>query len=1456
MATQNTASSDYFDPFATDDEDERRKLMRQPGYRGQSPESLSVDRVRRTTTVAGDGDREDVADIAAGLIRAAQSQDREIGGPLSIAGQENLRRRAEKIERAIERLPGEENTLGLGRTVFSIGKFFADNIMAVVNTARQAPLITGELTESLLSPSTDKDRKTDKGTDFLGESLLTKDQKLYSSQRYENYYNKFRTEENRSRGGALFSTLRKVFDESPELKNEGEFVKGVIDRLSGEIGTISAREADEITGYWRPEASTSEQGIRAIPEVVGGTLAGVKFFTRSSKKIVKEFEETLGKSVFKATDDEIAETVTKMMEKATFKLSEIPRIGGLVKMRKQMYGQRVAGIVKMKQAPERLRKNSEQIRAAKEKLKVARTAKDKALMRQERAALSVVRRERLNAIPKQLIEIPITETGAVVGAMIGGNLFGEEYGTLIGALGGGIGSAVGFESTYQLSKGMGQSIGSFVAGLGNSLGALDDNQVRLLAEKGVVTNLDALASESRKALTGFATFIRSLPRDQREEVFAQIKLFKEAREELINAGVDPKVLDTTMGKATGIIPLMMMKDSISKYKLSMAKGLGKVDNDLKLLLENEQHINDQLNEFRGLLDRLAGSIGPAGQNTRLNSFVDSMRAVATQERQDIALNAEELRLRLQEFVDKANDPALRLTIEDQEALNGLISQAMNMGIIREGVFPDDLSAATLRGPVQQALREAGQAAERQAALAPGETENEVQRFLTGYLSPETYQTNAETAAENFQNYANIKRLAFKEGASAQFTELDNLGLKLDISDWLRGLYGDDAYVDIIPYTGRSKILQRLGKRRIANAGLLDKFAKLQGRVEGQKALDNNEALKDAIREEMVEAGYFDDLPEGVIIEDLDITFDDVKRFFAKEYKREPDETISDFDVFMIMREFAEVEDLGELAIEIGVKDVQRLSSAFSASAATAFRRGDRAIADKDSNLAKSIVDTLDTADPKAADKLRIAKSNWVNNVIRRYRDKRGNPIGYNVDLPTTGKGPLELIDIGKLVRGDTQAGADAIQHLTKTFGRYDEATNTYILDGEAQVIVRNLMNDLLARHISEQTPVLRAKELARETPPLGVDLERKMLEDVPASESVGRRAEITAEKQAEGRKAQLEKTLSSADIIPESPAITQLMKYKDADGNPLPLIDFDRVREYNRHVEIGLGNSRVLNAAEKQVKQDIKTASIKAISLVNQRQRFLEETMKFNPIQEGGRALDDFDSFLDFYVTNPRGLDRFRASIPKIAENMNISENEVKDLFADLTVQAISKATYGDIREHRAGKYIRDFDYQKFINYIKGDTGGTILEIVGPERFTSITRMADMLNIQNRDITARLRESGINVTTPKGLSVESLLSRTYSISRGVISPKYVATEVALLSFRKKKAEALTQILSDPKMVDAVIDIVETGGADIIKRYNANLGTILINGLGYYEAIDRNRKRDQQIRQLELDKFRR
>ena len=98
-----------------------------------------------------------------------------------------------------------------------------------------------------------------------------------------------------------------------------------------------------------------------------------------------------------------------------------------------------------------------------------------------------------------------------------------------------------------------------------------------------------------------------------------------------------------------------------------------------------------------------------------------------------------------------------------------------------------------------------------------------------------------------------------------------------------------------------------------------------------------------------------------------------------------------------MREIAEQEDLQELAIKVGMTDIQKLSSDFSRAS-----RGDyakrRGNSERYANLAESIVETVDESGfPELATQLREAKQYWLNNVVKRFRDKQGNALEKSED---------------------------------------------------------------------------------------------------------------------------------------------------------------------------------------------------------------------------------------------------------------------------------------------------------------------------------------------------------------------------------------------------------------------------------------------------------------------------
>ena len=160
---------------------------------------------------------------------------------------------------------------------------------------------------------------------------------------------------------------------------------------------------------------------------------------------------------------------------------------------------------------------------------------------------------------------------------------------------------------------------------------------------------------------------------------------------------------------------------------------------------------------------------------------------------------------------------------------------------------------------------------------------------------------------------------------------------------------------------------------------------------------------------------------------------------------------------------------------------------------------------------------------------------------------------------------------------------------------------------------------------------------------------------------------------------------------------------------------------------------------------------------------------------------------------------------------------------------------------------IDEFDWNAFATEVTRNED-ILRTITGEEAFRGIKRMSDFMQIATRSSADRLSDLGVSIVVPRGLSVESYVSRVYAISRGIISPKYVATEVALLQIRKKNANLLAKILQDPKAVDAVIDLIERGG-DVSHKTHAKILTTILTTLANLPEDKEENNLDSQMNML-------
>ena len=81
----------------------------------------------------------------------------------------------------------------------------------------------------------------------------------------------------------------------------------------------------------------------------------------------------------------------------------------------------------------------------------------------------------------------------------------------------------------------------------------------------------------------------------------------------------------------------------------------------------------------------------------------------------------------------------------------------------------------------------------------------------------------------------------------------------------------------------------------------------------------------------------------------------------------------------------------------------------------------------------------------------------------------------------------------------------------------------------------------------------------------------------------------------------------------------------------------------------------------------------------------------------------------------------------------------------------------------------------------------------------------------NRKRQVGRRTGDIRITgEPRGLSVESYISRFYSISRQVVSPKYVATEALIQNIRMSEHRMLKEMITNPKVASIMADLIVDG----------------------------------------------
>jgi hypothetical protein len=230
------------------------------------------------------------------------------------------------------------------------------------------------------------------------------------------------------------------------------------------------------------------------------------------------------------------------------------------------------------------------------------------------------------------------------------------------------------------------------------------------------------------------------------------------------------------------------------------------------------------------------------------------------------------------------------------------------------------------------------------------------------------------------------------------------------------------------------------------------------------------------------------------------------------------------------------------------------------------------------------------------------------------------------------------------------------------------------------------------------------------------------------------------------------------------------------------------------------------------------------------------------------------DKLYNALIEQPGGKELLKDLLDTTVEN-NLTEQitgdvkTTRELISDLVVDGLLRKT----RDKKqvltgAGQSTEVYDWVGIVTELDRN-GSNLREAIGEETFQSIQDFANFMAIATRQSTDRISDLKVTVRLPAGLSIESYISRAYSISRGIISPKYVATEVAILQLRKGRAEALAKILREPEAVDALILLLEEGAEQLNQKQHKKLLTAIVTAIAAQPAEPAEDELNEQMNRL-------
>lgn len=290
--------------------------------------------------------------------------------------------------------------------------------------------------------------------------------------------------------------------------------------------------------------------------------------------------------------------------------------------------------------------------------------------------------------------------------------------------------------------------------------------------------------------------------------------------------------------------------------------------------------------------------------------------------------------------------------------------------------------------------------------------------------------------------------------------------------------------------------------------------------------------------------------------------------------------------------------------------------------------------------------------------------------------------------------------------------------------------------------------------------------------------------------------------------------------------ISQNLTGVDRNGKKVSLINVEKILKDKTAYAPNNVRKEIWDAGENRVKNVVDRASTKVVNEAIDLRRDMEKTRdfisNFSSDKKDSRSI--LSGMLDGGVSR---LNRIKENLKKAGRSdkqINIILEEL--LLDELDSTVFKKTGRMDIGGKNNANLITEYDMdveqlKELIGFNGGSKATIVKNILGEDKYKFYETMVEFMANESSRVMAKTNLTGV----PRNFSLESYISRFYSINRGVISARYVGTEAVLQQFRLKNHSVFKAMLSDKDVGDLFLKMIKSG-----KPLDAGDEARLFNGL--------------------------